>query len=110
MTSTSPVARFDLYPNPFPPERSHTPLVLDVQNDHLGPLGARVVIPLRTTKALDKAVRDLNPIMEIDGRALVLDTASLAPVPVSMLERDSALNGALRERVLDALDTLFGSY
>ncbi len=104
------MARFDLYPNPFTPERSHTPMVLDVQNDHLGPLATRVVIPLRTTKAMDKPVRSLNPLIEVDGRELVLDTASLAPVPTSLLKRGAPLGRAAREDVIDALDTLFGAY
>jgi toxin CcdB len=104
------MARFDVYANPFAPERTHTPLVLDVQNDHLGPLATRVVIPLRTTKAMDKPARGLNPVLEIDGRALVLDTASLAPVPLAMLKRGVPLERELREPVIDALDTLFGSY
>ena len=104
------MARFDVFPNPFAPERSHTPLVLDVQNDHLGPLATRVVIPLRTAKAMAKPMRDLNPILDVDGRPLVLDTASLAPVPVSMLKRGVPLDRNLRDPVLDALDTLFGSF
>ncbi|MBX3635375.1 MAG: CcdB family protein [Rubrivivax sp.] len=105
-----PMARFDLHPNPFAPERVHTPLVLDVQNDHLGPLATRVVIPLRTAKAMATPARGLNPVFEIDGRTLVLDTASLAPVPTNLLKRPAPLPASCRDEVLDALDTLFGAY
>ena len=78
------MARFDVYANPFAPERRHTPYVLDVQNDHLGPLATRVVIPLRTPESFGTP-------------------AALLKKPVSRLE-------GTRDDVLDALDTLFGAF
>jgi toxin CcdB len=104
------VARFDVYANPFAPERRHTPYVVDVQNDHLGPLATRVVIPLRTPASFGTPARGLNPVLQIDGRAAVLDTAAMAPVPAALLKKPvHHLQGA-RDEVLDALDTLFGGY
>jgi toxin CcdB len=104
------VARFDIYANPYAAERSHTPYVLDVQNDHLGPLATRVVIPLRAPKGFGKAAAGLNPALEVEGKTVLLDTASLAPVPAAMLKRPSAHLEHSREDVLNALDTLFGTY
>jgi toxin CcdB len=104
------MARFDVYPNPTAVDRGHTPYVLDVQNDHLGPLTTRVVIPLRTTKGFGAPMRDIHPVMNIEGRTLILDAASLAPVPASMLKRPVARLSAERSLVLDALDTLFGGF
>jgi toxin CcdB len=102
--------RFDIYPNPYAPERSHTPYVLDVQNDHLGLMGTRVVIPLRTTKVFGTPARGLNPVVEVDGKTVVVDTAALAPVPVGLLRKSTSRAGAWRTDVQDALDTLFGAY
>ncbi|MCA0244310.1 MAG: CcdB family protein [Proteobacteria bacterium] len=104
------MARFDVFSNPFAPERSHTPFVLDVQNDHLGPLATRVVIPLRTPKGFGQPARGLNPLVEVNGRTLVVDTASIAPVPSSLLKSPVLRAAPWRDDVLDALDTLFGSY
>ena len=104
------MARFDVHANPYAPERSRTPFVLDVQNDHLGPLATRVVIPLRSPKTFGTPARGLNPIIEIEGKPVVLDTASLAPVPVALLKRPVARADRWSAQVLDALDTLFGSY
>ncbi len=104
------MARFDVYPNPFAAERAHTPYVLDVQNDHLGPLGTRVVIPLRAAKGYGTPARGLNPVLDIAGKTLVLDTASLAPVPAVMLKTATHRADAWRDDIQDALDTLFGSY
>ncbi len=82
------MARFDVFANPFAAERDHTPFVLDVQNDHLGPLATRVLIPLRSSEALDKPARGLNPLLEVDGRPL---------------------DARFRDDVHDALDALFGA-
>lgn len=104
------MARFDVFTNPFAPERNETPYVLDVQNDHLGPLGTRVVIPLRNPKGFGKPAGGLNLVLEVENRPVVLDTAALAPVGANLLTRPVAHLGPLRNQVLDAIDTLFGAY
>jgi toxin CcdB len=104
------VARFDIFPNPYAPERSHTPYVLDVQNDNLQPLATRVVIPLRAPKGFGAVARGLNPVLEVNGKPLVLDTAALAPVPTHMLKAAVAQATRWRDEILDAIDTLFGAY
>ena len=104
------MARYDVYANPFADERSHTPYVLDVQNDHLGPIGSRVVIPLRAPRSFATPARDLNPVLEIDGKSVVLDTASLASVPLAMLKRPVGRADHHRDDIMSALDTLFGAY
>jgi toxin CcdB len=104
------VARFDIYANPFPEDRTHTPYVLDVQNDHLGPIGSRVVIPLRTAKGFGPMARGLNPAIDVDGKSVVLDTASIASVNAALLKKVVGRADRQRLEVSDALDTLFGSY
>ena len=104
------MARFDVYTNPFAPERLHTPFLLDVQNDHLGPLGTRVVIPLRTPEGFGTPARGLNPSLQFQGPPVLLDTAALAPVPAALLRTPVASASASRDEVMDALDTLFGAY
>jgi toxin CcdB len=104
------VARYDVYANPFAEDRSHTPFVLDVQNDHLGPMGSRVVIPLRTAKGFGAAARGLNPVFDVEGKAVVLDTASISSVQSALLKKTVSKAEAHRLEIADALDTLFGSY
>ncbi|HOB96538.1 MAG TPA: CcdB family protein [Aquabacterium sp.] len=104
------MARFDIYRNPYPVERGHTPYVLDVQNDHLSGLATRVVVPLRTEDFYRRTAHDLNPLIEVQGQQLVMDTASLAPVQARVLARAVTQVGAQRPAVLAALDTLFGAY
>jgi len=104
------MARYDVYANPFADERSHTPYVLDIQNDHLGPIGSRVVIPLRTPRGFGTPARDLNPLLEVDGKSVVLDTASLASVAAALLKRPVSRVDRFRGDIGSALDTLFGSF
>jgi toxin CcdB len=104
------MARFDVFANPTAAERVHTPYVLDVQNDHLIPLGTRVVIPLRAVKAFGKPATSLNPLIQVEGRPVVVDTAALAPVPAAMLRKPVMNAHDARSDVQDALDTLFGGY
>jgi toxin CcdB len=104
------VARFDVFANPFAAERGHTPFVLDVQNDHLGPLATRVVIPLRTRKGFGTPARGLNPVLEVAGTPVVLDTAALAPVPAQLLQHPVLRAPHWQGDVVDALDTLIGAY
>jgi toxin CcdB len=104
------LARYDVYANPFAAERKHTPFVLDVQNNHLQPLQSRVVIPLRSTTVLPMRVTGLNPVLVVNGQQVVLDTASLAPVPLAMLKRPVVRADASAAAIQDALDALFGSY
>jgi toxin CcdB len=104
------MARFDVYFNPSASERRVTPYFLDVQNDHLEGLQTRVVVPLRRASAFPRKLRELNPEVTLDGVALVLDTSAIGAVPVTDLRK---LAGRLKHEqaaILDALDTLFGSY
>ena len=102
--------RFDVYANPYTDERAHTPYVLDIQNDHLGSMGSRVVIPLRTPRGFGPPARGLNPLIEVDGKPVLLDTASIASVNASSLKRVVARAGNHRAEIAEALDTLFGAY
>jgi len=104
------MARFDVYANPSAGERADTPFIVDVQNDHLGPLETRVVIPLRSMRAMPHRASTLNPVLNVAGKDAVLDTASLAPVPTGMLRKPVARADASSAEILDALDALFGSY
>ena len=104
------MARYDVFANPFAPERSHIPYVLDVQNDHLGPYATRVVVPLRSPKGFGVPASGLNPGFTVAGKAVVLDTAAIAPVPAQLLKSPVMRAQAWRSEVQDALDTLFGSF
>jgi toxin CcdB len=102
--------RFDVYANPDPADRQTIPFVLDVQNDFLNILEMRVVVPLYANSRFSAPVRKLNPELEVGGKAVIMDTASIGAVPIGDL-RPPVANLANRQLdIQDALDSLFGSY
>ena len=103
------MARYDIYANPEPGERRHTPYLLDVQNDYISALASRVVVPLRKQTAFGPPARDLNPVLSVDQEAVVLDTAALGAVPLALLKSPVGSLRPDREAIQEALDTLFGA-
>ena len=104
------MARFDVYAHPDAVLRKKTPYLLDVQNDHLVRIATRVVIPLRFAHQFDQPVHDLNPVFEIAGNNVVLDTAALAAFPASELKKPLVSLKSQVNAVVGALDILFGAY
>ncbi|RYF33171.1 MAG: plasmid maintenance protein CcdB [Comamonadaceae bacterium] len=104
------MARFDVYRHPDAALRKRTPYLLDVQNDHINGLETRVVVPIRAARQFGLPMRDLNPLLEVDGTQAVLDAAALAAFPASDLRNPVANLRAQADVIVNALDTLFGSY
>jgi toxin CcdB len=97
------MARFDVYANPDSSERDTVPYYLDVQNNFLDAIQTTVVIPLHFAHRLEVRVRNLNPVFEVKGKTVVMNTASELRRPVGNL-------AAQQLEITDALDTLFGGY
>ena len=104
------MAQFDVYLNPDPLQRERTPYLLDVQNSFLERLATRVVVPMRCAKYAPLPMRELNPAFEVQGQALVLDTAALAAIPGRGLGPAVACLRSQSNEVVSALDVLFGGY
>lgn len=104
------MAQFDVYLNPDAIQRERTPYLLDVQNSFLGRLATRVVVPLRRVEHAPRPMRELNPNVEVQGQALVLDTAALAAIPARGLGQSVASLRSQSAGVVTALDVLFGGY
>lgn len=104
------MARFDVYPHPDAALRKKTPYLLDVQNTHISRLATRVVLPLRSADQFLQPMSDLNPLFDIAGKTVVLDTAALAAFPAAELKQPLFNLGARSESITNALDLLFGAY
>ncbi len=81
--------RFDLHPMPG----GRPGALLDGQAGLLDHLHTRVVVPLLPRDGAPPPIRDLNPVFEVQGAALVMATQALVAVPVRDLARPI---GALR--------------
>jgi toxin CcdB len=104
------MARFDVYANPEPSERRHTPYLLDVQNDYIDHLETRVVVPLRSEASFGPRARDLHPLLSVKSDSVVLDVAALGAIPRSELKKHVASLKDSRESIQNALDALFGAF
>lgn len=104
------MARFDVYRHPDAGLRKFTPFLLDVQNDYISSVDTRVVLPMRAAKLAGAPMRDLNPGFEISGIEVVLDTPAIAAFPAAELRNPVMSLRSHAEPIINALDTLFGSY
>ena len=104
------MARFDVYRHPDAAQRARTPFLLDVQNEYISGLQTRVVLPLRSAERVPIPLRDLNPALEVDGVAVILDAAAIGAVPLSLLKKPIANLRAQADLIANALDALFGAY
>jgi len=104
------VARFDVYRHPDAALRKKTPYLLDVQNGYIEGMETRVVVPIRAASLFGLPMRDLNPLLEIDGSQVVLDAAAIAAFPAAELRNPVVNLRAQADVIVNALDTLLGSY
>lgn len=73
------MAQFDVYRNANPATRARISYLLD-------PLATRVVVPLCKPEVLKgKLVERLNPVLEVEGRKMVMLTPELAGVSRKIL-------------------------
>jgi len=96
--------RFDIYPMPGEGGRGY---ILDVQADLLTQLVTRVVVPLLPLDDFNRlTIRDLNPILEINGVRHIMVTQAIATVPLKDLQ--SAIMSLADKHILltRALDIL----
>ncbi len=104
------MARFDVYANPDPDDRAVVPFMLDVQSDYLEGLETRVVIPLFMQTRFKTSIRTLNPALQVGGKQVVMDTASIGAIPTGELRRPVANLADRQLEIQDALDALFAGY
>lgn len=79
--------QFDVFPNPSPRMREKYPFVVDIQNDLLGSLATRMVVPLATTQLASSEVpRGLCPVFKVQGQQLMLLPFEAAPMPKRLLK------------------------
>ncbi len=104
------MAQFDVYRNANQSTSELFPFLLDVQNDLLGRLPTRVIVPLSRASNLSWDLSQLNPVFEVAGEKVFMSTADLA----SMFERNLGEKVVSlqdqRDEILKAVDFLFCGY
>lgn len=103
------MARFDVYQNPDAEERHEVPFFLDIQNTFLE-VETRVVVPLHAAALFKNSVRDLNAVLSVRGKRVIMNTSALGAVPAADL-RCPVINIATQQNLIqNALDILLGGY
>lgn len=99
--------QFTVYKNRDSATRSRFPLLLDVQSDLLEPLSTRVVVPLSpVTTARTVTMKQLTPILTIDGKRYLMLTPQLAGISTRELGQSIGSVTAERATIIAALDFL----
>lgn len=92
-----------MYPTPG---RSARGYVLDVRADLLSSLATRTVVPMLPEGDMPVVMRDLNPVIDIDGTRYVRLTQAIATVPRRELRNSTGSLLQHHDVVLRALDVL----
>lgn len=101
------MAQFTVYRNRNPSTKAEYPLLLDIQADLLDELATRVVIPLtRAAGLVRRPIRNLMPIVTVDGEEYVAVTQDLAGTERSSLGPRVASVAGQRDAIVAALDFL----
>jgi toxin CcdB len=99
------MARFDLYR-----PKGSDGWLLDVQSDHLYQLPSRMVVPLLPGSAALPAIRDLNPLLEVEGERLAMMTHYMSAMASRDLGRARGSLAAQADEITRALDILLTGF
>ncbi|RAU23677.1 plasmid maintenance protein CcdB [Paramagnetospirillum kuznetsovii] len=101
------MAQFDIHSNPNRKGGDLVPYVMDIQADCLHGLPTRILVPLARPGPGVMPTRHLNPVVEVNGEALVMLTDQLSAIPAKILAPPVASLAARRHDMIAALDFLF---
>jgi toxin CcdB len=101
------MSQFAVHKNKNPKSKSAFPYLLDVQSDLLADLQTRVVVPLAKLTALrKKPMKDLTPVVDIDGGKYLLLVPQLAGIAANKLGPAVSNVSSHRDEIVAALDFL----
>ncbi len=99
--------QFSVYKNKNPKTRGTYPYLVDVQSELLSDLGTRVVVPLIKRGALTKKpIKNLMPVVRVDGQDFIMMVSQLAGIAASELGTPIASAAEHRGEVVAAVDFL----
>jgi toxin CcdB len=105
------MAALAVHINPDPKSRKAIPFLLDIQNDLLSSLDARVVVPLylKGATALHPISR-LTPVVTFQNKTYIAMVPELAGVALRSLGTPSGDLSSKRAEIIAALDLLFTGF
>lgn len=101
------MAQFSVHKNKNPRSREAYPYLVDVQSDLLSDLSTRVVAPLAKLAGFRrKPIRDLTPVVEVEGAKYLMLMPQLAGVAAKELGQVVASISGQRDEIVAAVDFL----
>lgn len=105
------MSQFTVYNNPNPDSKDSYPYLLDVQNELLGKLNTRVVIPICYLSSINKQhMSKVSPIFNIRGRDCALLTPQLAAISISEIGDPVVDLSEFRSLIISAIDFLITGF
>jgi toxin CcdB len=105
------MSHLDVFRNVDPSTAGSRPYVLDVQNNILGTLPSRIVVPLARPDCIEQMpILRLNPTIQIADETLVMLTQDMAAIPQRVLKTPVTNLSSQRDEILAALDFLFTGF
>lgn len=95
------MAQFDFYVVP-----AGSGYWLDCQTDLMDEFNTRLVVPLLPLDTAPKPVRQLNPVLDIEGKPFVMATHYAGAIPESELGRAAGSLAHYRYEIVKAFDFL----
>ncbi len=101
------MAQFSVHKNKNPKTRSTYPYLVDIQSDLLSGLSTRAVVPLIKHAGLArKPMKNLTPVVDVDGQSFVMLVPQLAGIAAGELGPVVGTIAGKRTEVIAALDFL----
>lgn len=101
------MSQYSVYSNANPSTKSIYPYIVDVQSPLLDALETRLAIPLSLASRFnDKAIRNLTPIMTVNGLEYVVLAPQMAAIPKRLIGAFVVDCGKYRNEILASIDFL----
>lgn len=101
------MAQFEIHKNKNPRTKAVYPYLVDVQSDLLRDLQTRVVVPLTRASAIAKRpIRDLTPMVDVDGQKFAMLIPQMAGIARMELGQSVGTLGGYRDEIVAAIDFL----
>ena len=99
------MSQFDIHRN-VDGRKEITPYVVVVQSRRFDGTRRRVVVPIVVKSAVHSTDPVLNPVFEIEGKQVVLNTLAMVSMPVERLGERIGSLAADGDRIIAAIDLL----
>ena len=104
------MAQFDVYPNPIRAVRDSHPYVVQIQSAFLSRPIAIIGVPLARLEDASAPVSTLNPILEVAGESLVMETLTIGAFEPADLRRPVTNVRSEADAIWSALDYALHGY